>query len=693
VAVVGASADGTGFAGQSMRVILEHTRPESFYLVNPRREQIEGIACRPTVESIGEPVDLAIITVPAAAVPGCLADCARAGVTAAYVISAGFAETGTDAGRALDDQVRQVLAGSPMRLGGPNGEGIYDLQSDFAFGFSPVLSYSAGLRRRPQPGNVAIVSQSGGAGFGLFSAGLARGLGFSRVISTGNELDVSALDYAEHCLRCDDTDVVFLYVEGFSEPGRVRDLAREALDRDKALVVLKAGRSETTRRAMMSHTGHIAGPHELYSALFESYGIVEVRDGSEALDVMLALSRCPAAAGSRTAIVSASGGSGLWLAETLGDVGVEVATFTAAEQEAAASYLPPGASPRNPVDTTAEGARDPARLIALLTEVLSFDSVDVAFYVAGLTSPRTEVLTERLAPVLAARTTTAKPLLLLGHYYPVAEAIDLLADEKIAWFTSQAGAGRAVAALARRGAALRRQQDCTAPPDPALELRSPECADELALKTWLAAHDFRVPAATLVSSAAAAAAAQERIGVPVAMKLQVAGLAHKSDIGGVALNISTQAEAAATFGRLAALVPDAPPQVLVERMAGPGRELLVGVITDPDLGSFLVLGPGGTDAELGLGTVIWPVPVTLPDARAMIERLAIRPALGPWRGQPARDLDALAALLVRVSDLARASASTVRELEFNPVIVYAEGAGLEIVDALAVPATAGAEEH
>jgi acetate---CoA ligase (ADP-forming) len=214
-----------------------------------------------------------------------------------------------------------------------------------------------------------------------------------------------------------------------------------------------------------------------------------------------------------------------------------------------------------------------------------------------------------------------------------------------------------------------------------------DCAGESVLKAWLAARDFPVPESTLVSSAAQASAAQERLGAPVAMKLQVPGLVHKSDIGGVVLGVSSADEAAEVFARLAELVPDAPPQVLLERMADPGRELLVGFLSDPELGSFLVLGPGGVDAELGLGKVIWPVPVTPDDAVAIISRMAIRPALGPWRGAPARDLAALADLLTRVSELAWANGAAIGELELNPVIVHGEGAGVDIVDALAVPLT------
>jgi len=311
--------------------------------------------------------------------------------------------------------------------------------------------------------------------------------------------------------------------------------------------------------------------------------------------------------------------------------------------------------------------------------------------VLGLPGPAG--LDERLAPVLGARETSGRPLMVFCHYYPSPEAVDRLAEDGIAWFTSQAGAGHAVAALALRGAAKGRHRDRETAADPRLQLTAADCEYEIAVKTWLRDRGFPVPDATLVSSAQDAGAALERIGQAVAMKLHVPGLGHKSDIGGVVLGITTRQDAEATFVRLSALAPQPQAQVLVERMADPGRELLVGVLIDPDLGPFLMLGPGGVDAELGAGQVIWPAPVGPTDARAMIERLPIRPALGPWRRAPARDLEALAALLVQVSSIAEANAQSLSELELNPVIVHAQGSGLDIVDALAVPRLAAAEEE
>jgi acyl-CoA synthetase (NDP forming) len=682
VAVIGASSDSSGFAGQSMRVILEHTCPENFYLVNPRRDEIEGIQCYPDIGSVPSPVDLAVLTVPAATVADRLRECAKVGVTAAYVISAGFAESGTPEGRQYNDDVLDVLSEYPIRVGGPNGEGIYDLHSDFAFGFSPVVSYKAGLARRPHAGNVAIVSQSGGAGYGLFSSGLVRGIGFSRVVSTGNEMDIDALQYVQYCLECDDTDVVFLYIEGFSTPGQVAEICREALRRDKALVVMKAGRSETTQIAMQSHTGHIAGPNELYSALFARYGVAEVRDTAEALDVMSALSRYRNASGRHAAVVSGSGGSGLWLAEALEDGGVEVPAFDAAEQAAILHAVPEAASVRNPVDATAAGSRDPARTADLLAAVAGFDSVDVTFYALSLT--HAAGVMDRLKPLLDASDRTTKPIIAFCHYHPVPEAVDRMAELGILWFTSQLGAARGVMAMANHARASRLAD---AAPDSVVEpLAASDYGTEQALKQTLHQRGFAVPAGRAVATPDEAVAAFQAIGTKVAMKLQAADLHHKSDVGGVVLNVASPEQARDVFDRLIALRPGDGNYVLVEEMASPGREMLVGGLVDPDLGPFILISAGGIDADLGLDKVISPAPVHRDEAVEMIRSLASFPAMGEWRGAPPRDIDALADVLVNVSRLVAASSQQLRELELNPVIVHAKGEGLQIVDALAIAA-------
>jgi acyl-CoA synthetase (NDP forming) len=341
------------------------------------------------------------------------------------------------------------------------------------------------------------------------------------------------------------------------------------------------------------------------------------------------------------------------------------------------------------VDSTASGARDAGRLTELLRTIVEFESIDVLFYVLGLTTPH--AIADRLAPVLAVHRATSKPLIVFCHYYPSPEAVDELAANEVIWYASQSGAARGVRALAERGRAGERGRSAAHGRGGldglgGYRLGSGDLASESALKSALAARGLPVPAGILAASAREAGEAFDRLGAPVALKIQVAGLHHKSDIGGVLLGIDSRAAVEAAFGRLAALRPDDDVKVLVEQMTLPGREMLVGGLVDPDLGPFLILGTGGVDADLGLDKVIRPAPLDRADALDMVRALPSAAALGPWRGAPARDVDALADLLVAVSRVLVASAADVRELELNPVIVHADRAALHIVDALAIPA-------
>ena len=261
IAVVGASTDETSVSGRPVTLLRQHGYPGPVYPVNPRHATVGGLPCFASVRDIPAPVDLALICVPAARVPAVIAECGEAGIPAAYVITSGFNEAlQADAGTAADHGLRAALAGHATRVSGPNAEGIYNIIDDVALGFSPTVDYTRGLRSRPRPGNVAIVAQSGGLGFGIMNQGLARGVDFSYVVSTGNETDLGVLEYVEYLLEDEHTTVVGLFLEGVDKPLALRDLGLRAAAAGKAIVVAKVGRSPEGQRAAVSHTGHVTGP-------------------------------------------------------------------------------------------------------------------------------------------------------------------------------------------------------------------------------------------------------------------------------------------------------------------------------------------------------------------------------------------------------------------------------------------------
>lgn len=694
IAVVGASAQAESTSGRPLAVLRQHGYGGALYPVNPAHDEVGGLRAYASVRDLPEAVDLAVVTVPAAHVPGVLADCRDRGITAAYIISSGFDESapGTT-GRAIARELSDVVAASGVRVTGPNAEGIYNLADDIPLGFSPTLDYDRGLAARPRPGNVAVVSHSGGLGFGIFNQGLARGIDFSYVLSTGNEIDLGLLDYAEYLIEDERSQVIVLFVEGVDQPRRLRDLGLRAAALDKVVVVAKVGRFAEAQQAAISHTGHVTGPSELYSALFASGGIVEVGDIAELLDVVAALTRWRRAPGDRVGIVTGSGGAGAWLTDVCRAHGLRVPELPAAHQKRLLDFLPYYASARNPVDITA-GSGGPPVVERTLDVVVDAAAVDVHVVIGShVVADRAKETAVVLAGV-ADR--SGRPVLAYSYTTPPPEVVTTFSRYGVPLYTSQTGVAQAIRALARPVAEPPTQARSGSPTGDPAAIPLPRSADgagvltEVEVKAWLRAGSLPVPAGELVRDPEAAAAAVARLGGPVAMKVQSPAVAHKADAGLLALNVGPPG-AAATFDRLWARATDVlggatPDGVLVERMVEPGFEMLVGVASHPDLGAFVVVGSGGKYTEVYDDAVPISAPATPGQVAAAVRRLRCAAAFEPG-GTAATgtlDLAAFCELAAEVSRLAAEHGDRLAELDLNPVVVHAAGHGVDIVDGLAV---------
>ena len=477
-------------------------------------------------------------------VPAVLEECGRAGVKTGYIITSGFGEAPEGVGRELDAALREVCGRWPMAVGGPNGEGFYDVAADFAVTFSPTLDYERGLVDRPVPGHIAVVAQSGGVGFGIFNQGTARGLRFSKVISTGNEVDLEALDYVEYLLEDEATQVIALFIEGFKAPDRIREIGARALEVGKPIVVAKIGRSVEAQRTAVSHTGHLTGRSDLYSALFRHTGMIEVRDLPELLDVLAALSTSPRPSGRRMGVFTASGGAGAWLVDACADHGVEVPELDAEEQRRILAGLPYFASTTNPVDYTAAAGNEDGIRSAL--RVLSNSSaIDVVVLVSSLLVAAS--LRTRIAPLIEIVAEAGKPLLVHSYTEPAPESIRVMAELGVPWFTDQDGLARTVALLAdcSAEAQFRSEAPMASPAVGWSAIGAPGAAatrtvPEYEVKGWLRRAGLPVPLGHLVQSEAAAVRAAADLGYPVVVKLQSATVAHKSDVGAVIVGIESR---------------------------------------------------------------------------------------------------------------------------------------------------------
>ena len=446
VAVIGASADETSTSGRPLVLLRQHGFAGPLYPVNPRYTEIGGLACYASVKDIPEPPELALVIVPAARVPSVIMECRDAGVPAAYVISSGFDEArqataGTDASLGL----REAIAGHGTRVSGPNAEGIYNIIDDIALGFSPTTDYNRGLKGRPRPGNVAVVAQSGGLGFGIFNQGLAHGIGFSYVVSTGNEIDIGVLEYVEYLISDEHTTVIGLFLEGVDRPLELRDLGLKAAAAGKAIVAAKVGRSPEGQQAAISHTGHVTGASHLWSALFRQAGIVEVTDIAEFLDVLAVLSQSRPARGRRVGVITVSGGAGVWLTDALRSHDLEVPVLGQDLQDELAPLLPYYAGTRNPVDMTA-GGTTPEVQQQVMTMVGRSADVDIVVAVSSLMNTETSREAARRQAEAAAE--AGKPFLCYSYTHPADGVVDEFAARGIPVLLSQAGLARAASALA-----------------------------------------------------------------------------------------------------------------------------------------------------------------------------------------------------------------------------------------------------
>ena len=684
IALVGASPDHGRIRGALLHVLRSNGFAGALYPVNPHYGEIDGLACYPTVGAIGRPVDLAILAVPAPDVPAALEDCAAARLPYALIISSGFAEEG---GRrlALQEEIRAIAARTGLRIAGPNAEGFHNELASISATFSPVVERRADSFVAQDGKRVGIVAQSGGMGFALYNRGRALGLPFSSVISTGNEVDLDATDFFRHLVEDPDTGIILLFLESIRDPHGFMAAAERAAERGKPVIAVKVGASPAGERAAASHTASMAGWDAAYGAVFLRYGIIPADDPDEAVGVAAALSTCPRAAGRRAAIVTVSGGAGAWCADMLTEARLELPELSSGLQQRLAREIPSFGSTRNPVDVTAQAVHTGA-LARVIGHLAQSEEIDLIAVVLSLgNAARVALGTETLAELRAA---SAKPLLFHSYTVPSELAKRSMAAAGIIVQPGLYELGRAARAL-------------TLPPPvpraPATDLPASPILAALAdrvgtlaeheAKRILAGVGFDLPPEILVQDEAGLAAAADAIGFPLVLKIQSPDLPHKSDVGGVALDLPDLA--AARAARRAMLVRVAGLQsapridgVLVQKMAPPGYEMIVAALRDPGFGPVMMVGAGGVTTELYQDVAHRLAPLDEAEARAMLRSLANWRLLEGFRGHAPADIDALVRLVLQVSAFAWANRDRVLEVELNPVIVHPAGAGLTIVDAL-----------
>ena len=689
IALIGASRDSEKIPGRLLSMLRKNEFPGKLYPVNPNYGDIDGLTCYPSIGAVGQPIDLAIVMIPARAVLAALRECAAVGVRNAVIISSGFAEEGGDSA-AMQDAIADLANTTGMRISGPNAEGFYSEAQRVAATFSPTVDVKPdaprliATRRR-----IGIVAQSGGIGFAIYHRARALGIALSYVVSTGNESDLGAGEFLDYMVQDSSTDVILLFIEGIRDVGEFLAAARRAAEAGKAVIVAKVGRSGAGERAAASHTASMAGWSAAYDAVFAKYGFIVSNDLDEAVTIAAVLTTNPMPKGDRVAVLTVSGGAGIWGADTVSMQGLQVPELSASIQAEIRALIPSYGSARNPIDVTAQGVHSGGLQKSI--DLLSVsDEVDAVLVVLSLSSDsRMPFKQSELKPVISAQN---KPIVFYSYTLPSQFARAELAASGVVVLSGLTHVGVAMRHMVQRAKfrlAPPVEVPASAQRDVSAYLKSATLS-EADSKSLLRDAGIALPDEVLVTEKSELDAAIARVGLPLVMKIQSRDIPHKSEVGGVRVNIATKGEAFAAYQMLLDNAhrhrPNAAIQgVLVGPMAKKGGEIIVGTMLDATFGPMVMVGLGGITTELFRDVVYRPAPVSAAEATAMLAELKAAPLLSGFRGAAKSDIPALSQLIFQISLLAARYREQISEIELNPVLVHPEGQGASIVDALVVP--------
>jgi acyl-CoA synthetase (NDP forming) len=695
VALIGVSNEQNKLSGRPFRFFREYGYAGKIYPVNPKYSEIVRVPCFKKLSDIPGEVDLAVITLPATAVPEAMTECGAKGVKAAAIISSGFAEVGGEGVR-LQEELQRIASANGIAVCGPNCSGfVY-------FPEKVTATFSVGLDGGfPEPGPAAFISQSGALSSYILGAAKERGLAFRYWITTGNECVLSFTDYLQYVLEDPEVRLVLGYLEDARDGEAFQAAARRALVLDKPLIIMKTGRSEAGAKASVSHTGSLAGADDVYQAVFSKNGVLRAENLDELFDLALLAQAPRRPRRKRVQVVSISGAAGILMADVGNEFGLEFADLSDTTRDELEKIMPPFASIANPMDVTAEAVARPGLLTQAAEVILKDPNVDNLVMFFGIVPGAHEKLATAMAQVTQG---TDKLVMMTWFPLPRQDIWMSLARAGVPVFPEPA---RGIRALGKMVCYVETREQVLArhitPIETPSGLKSAvikildqakhkgrNALSEVDAKTLLKALGLAVPRGGLAQSAAEARSLLSSIGGPVALKASSPDLFHKTEVGVIRLGLQSPEEVERAFDEIVEKANKWNPQaqldgVLVEEMIGGGtREVIVGARQDLRFGPVVTFGLGGIFVEAIRDFAVWPAPLTLDEAQEMIRRISGHRILTAFRGLPATDLEALARALCQVGQIACVWQERIAELEINPLFVLPVGSGVVVGDALAV---------
>jgi acyl-CoA synthetase (NDP forming) len=676
IAVVGATPNPLKGGNAILKNIL-HGFSGGIYPVNPKYGRIEGLACYPSVDTVPDPVELAIVFVPAPEVPAVVEGCAARGVRGVIIESGGFAESGPE-GKRLQDRLSEVTARTGIRLWGPNCMGLVDCVHRRIFSF---MDPQAQEREEFIPGNVSLVVQSGMlSAIFLIDIMSNATMGVSKVCSLGNKVDVNECDVLEYFLDDPDTEVIGLYLESFSDGRRFIELCRRSA---KPICVLKGGRSRQGAEAALSHTASLAGNQRIITGALAQAGVTEARDFKQMMDFCrsLALMRPSTSGSGRVAVLTLSGGAGIVATDFVAEHGLAMADLSASTRQSLATLFPEWMPVGNPVDlwpaVERQTGSDPDVVGRSLTALVRDPGVDAVFLHVFISNPRNRLNVSDLSARLR---NAGKPLVA----WVIGRRDDAYAFQKealvygIPVFPEISRAAECLAAILarqRRPEPAIAEKEVNRPMPANLKLLLDSASgplDEHLSKSILGACGVSTVPEVVADDAAHAAVAAAALGYPVVMKGLLPGEVHKTELGLVRLGLRNGRAVRAAFTDLMGKV-DGSGKVLVQKQAPKAVELILGLLRDPQFGPCVMIGLGGVMAEIYDDTAFAVAPLTHREALALIGRIRGQKLLDGFRGAPPVNREAVAQILVLLGAIGL-QYPRIREIDINPLIAGERGA-------------------
>ncbi len=687
IAVIGASRQ-AGSVGQSLLANLLGSRYQGIiFPVNPKAEGILGIKSYPRVLEIPDEVDLAVIVVPSLIVPAVLEECGEKGIKGAIIITAGFKEIGGE-GAELERKMQEIICRHDITLVGPNCLGVINTD--------PRSSMNATFgTQMPKEGNIAFVSQSGALCVAVLDYAKEANIGFSKFISMGNKAGVAENELLRYLQSDPKTDVILMYLEDLVDGREFMTVAREittSLTRPKPIIALKAGRTLMGARAASSHTGSLAGSDKVYDAIFEQCGVMRVDTMEELFDYVKGFSSQPLPRGKNVAIVTNSGGPGILATDSCIRHGLNIAPLSRQTVKTLRKVLPQTASLHNPVDLVAEAQAE--QYEATLKAVLKDKKVHSAIVI--LTPTAFTKVDQISASIVKVAKESMKPVVccFLG-IYDVSKGIEILEANGIPDYRFPESAARVLSEMTEFTRWLKRPQTGIktyrvqrARAKEIIQSAKEEGRHSLLEQEayeFLQAYGFPVIKSTLVRNEREAAEEAEKIGFPVVMKIASPDVLHKFDYGGVKLDLKNKEQVKRAYQEICESIlrhkPDARiAGMMIEEMAPPGKEIILGMNRDAQFGPILMFGLGGIYVEALEDVSFRLAPIREYSAMMMINKTKTHKILEGFRGGPVYDIEAIADCLKRLSQLV-VDFEEIQELDINPLLVYEKGKGCKIVDA------------